>query len=971
MHAPRSYRPAGLAAALALALGASGCFTGAEHEVTPARPVIQSFSATPSTVSAGGTSLLAWTVTGATTVRITPGLGTVTGTGVAVTPAATTTYTLTATNAGGSSTRAVTVTVGSGPPAGLAYSANPATYTVGQAITPNVPSSTGGSITSYAVSPSLPAGLSLDTATGVISGTPTAAAATAAYVVTGSNASGSTTASLTVTVILPGLPTIVSFAAAPTAIAAGESSVLSWDVLGATLISIDNGIGPVAGTSTTVTPAATTTYRLSATNAAGTVSAFATVAVGTGAPASLQYSSATYVVGTAIQPNVPASTGGAILAYAVAPPLPGGLALDTTTGVISGTPTTPAPAATYVVTAMNLSGSTTASVILTVIAQPSPGFPVIRRFSATPSTIVDGSSTLLSWDVVDASTVAVEPFIGIVTGTEVEFSPTATTTFTLSATNAVGTTTADVTVTVTYVPPANLAYATNPATYTVGTAITPNTPSSGGGVVFSYEVAPALPAGLSLDATTGVVSGTPSATAATGHYTVTARNPGGSTTVDLVLTVDLPPLAIITQPADRSVLPPQTATFSVLATGLLPLTYQWRRNGADIPGATSASYTTPPLALGDSGTVFDVVVTDAAPRSITSAAAILTLRGFFATGAMTVPRAGHTATLLSGVNRVLVAGGSSGAASLASAELYDPSSGSFTPTGSMAVAREGHSAVELADGRVLVVGGCTVVALSTGCTTYLASAEIYDPATGLFSSTPGSMTTARTDFGAALVGTKVLVAGGFWYDAVTTTENFLGSAELFDPATGTFAPTSPMWSARRYPMTALLLDDTVLLAGGIDATGPLASAETYDPNSGAFVRTASMSEARSLGTATRLATGQVLVAGGLDASFLAGADRYDPPSASFAATGSLNRASALQTATLLDTGEVLVAGGLGAGARSEVYDPVSGVFTLAPSMAVARSRQTATLLPDGTVLVAGGNGPSGALPSAELWAPAR
>ncbi len=967
MHAPRSFRPAGLVAALALALGTTGCFGGAEHEVTPTRPAIQAFRASPSSIAAGSASILSWTVRGATSLSIAPGVGTVTGTSVAVTPSATTTYVLSATNAGGTSTASVQVTVTGGPPAGLTYSRNPATYTVGQAITPNVPASTGGAITSYAVSPPLPAGLALNGSTGVISGTPTTAEAGAVYTVTGSNGSGSTTASLTIAVVLPALPTIVSFTAAPAAILAGESSLLSWDVLGATLLSIDSGVGPVVGTSTTVTPTATTTYRLSATNAAGTVTADVTVTVGGGAPANLRYSNATYLVGVAIQPNAPTSTGGTILAYAVAPALPTGLSLDTTTGVISGTPTTATASATYVVTGTNLSGNTTAAVILAVVAQPSPGLPEIRRFSATPSTIVDGSAVLLSWDVVNATTLVLEPFIGTVTGTtEIQFSPTTTTTFTLSATNATGTTSGSVTVTVTYLPPVNLGYATNPATYTVAVAITPNAPSAGGGVISSYEVAPALPAGLSLDTTTGVLSGTPSAPATTATYTVTARNSGGSTSVGLVLTVEYPPLLVTTQPADRSVLPPDTATFSVVATGLAPLTYQWRKNFVDVPGATSATYTTPATAPGDDLATYEVVVTDAVPRSITSVGALLSLRGFYPTGPMAAPRTGHTATLLAS-GKVLVAGGSSGAASLASAEVYDPSTGLFSPTGNMAVSREGHSAVRLADGRVLVAGGCT--SGPTGCTTYLASAEIYDPASGIFTSTAGPMATTRTDFGAALVGTKVLVAGGFWYDPVAPAEHFLKSAELFDPAGGgSFTAAPPMLDGRRYPMTAVLSDGTVLLAGGDDLAGTLATAEIYDPNAGTFVRTAPMTEARKWGSATLLAAGQILVAGGLDATLLAGADRYDPATASFTATGSLNVASALHTATRLASGEVLVTGGSGAGAAAEIYDPVAGVFATAPPMAAARSRQTATPLLDGTVLVAGGSAGGPALSSAERWA---
>ncbi len=964
----RSHRFTGLLATLAVALGTSGCFGGNEHEVTPSRPVIRSFTASPASVATGGTTVLSWTVTDATSLSIAPGLGAVTGTSVTVRPLATTTYTLSATNAGGTSTASVTVTVGGTLPAGLTYSQNPATYATGVAITPNVPSSTGGAITSYGVSPALPSGLALDVSTGVISGTPTVASATAVYTVTGSNVAGSTTAALTLTVTASGLPTIVSFTAVPSAIAPGESSVLSWDVLGATLISIDNGVGPVTGTSTTVTPSSTTTYRLSATNAAGTVTADVAVTVGSGAPANLVYSNATYVVGAPISPNVPTSTGGAILGYAVAPNLPAGLALDTTTGVISGTPTAAAASATYVVTGTNLSGSTTASVILEVLAAPPPGFPEIRRFSATPSTIPDGSPTLLSWDVVNATTLVIEPFIGEVTGTtELEFSPTVTTLFTLSATNATGTTTATVTVTVTYSPPVNLVYATNPATYLVGSAIAPNAPTSGGGVVFSYGVAPALPDGLSLDATTGIVSGTPTTATATATYTVTATNPAGSATAALVVTVVLPDLVITRQPADQSALPPSSATFSVGASGLDPLTYQWRRDGSAIPGAVAASYTTPSLTLADDGSVFDVVVTDASARSVTSVGALLTLRGFFPTGSMLAARVGHTATELAS-GKVLIAGGSSGTGSLGSAELYDPVAGTFSPTGSMNVAREGHSAVELADGRVLVVGGCT--AGPTGCTEYLRSAEIYDPTTGSFTAT-GSMVTPRTDFAAALVGTKVLVAGGFWYDPVTFTEHFLADAELFEPSTGTFSATSPMADARRYPMTAVLVDGSVLVAGGASAGGILDSVEIYDPAATSFTPAGAMSTPREWGTATALSAGDVLLAGGQGTTLLAGADRYDPGTGTVSPTGALNVARAFQTATLLLTGEVLVAGGTGGGATAEIYDPVSGRFAIAPSMTAERSGQTATLLQDGTVLVAGGTGSGGALSSADLWAPAR
>jgi hypothetical protein len=93
-------------------------------------------------------------------------------------------------------------------------------------------------------------------------------------------------------------------------------------------------------------------------------------------------------------------------------------------------------------------------------------------------------------------------------------------------------------VAVAVIAPSNLAYSTNPAVYTVGTAIPANVPSSNGGAVTSYSVVPALPAGLTLDTTTGRITGTPTATSATASYVVTAGNSAGSTTASLAITVN-------------------------------------------------------------------------------------------------------------------------------------------------------------------------------------------------------------------------------------------------------------------------------------------------------------------------------------------------------------------------------------------------------------------------------------------------
>ncbi|HEV2423308.1 MAG TPA: putative Ig domain-containing protein [Terriglobia bacterium] len=124
--------------------------------------------------------------------------GVITGTPTAV--STTGTYTVTASNSAGSAMAFLSITVRDAAPQGLVYSNGTAVYTVGTPISPNVPASTGGAVSIYAVSPDLPAGLAMDDHTGVIIGTPMAAAAKDGYTITASNVTGSTTAALTITV---------------------------------------------------------------------------------------------------------------------------------------------------------------------------------------------------------------------------------------------------------------------------------------------------------------------------------------------------------------------------------------------------------------------------------------------------------------------------------------------------------------------------------------------------------------------------------------------------------------------------------------------------------------------------------------------------------------------------------------------------------------------------------------------------
>ncbi len=303
----------------------------------------------------------------------------------------------------------------------------------------------------------------------------------------------------------------------------------------------------------------------------------------------------------------------------------------------------------------------------------------------------------------------------------------------------------------------------------------------------------------------------------------------------------------------------------------------------------------------------------------------------------------------------------------------EPSHGptGFSPTGSMTIARQNETATRLQDGRVLIAGGESADAM-----TLIASAELYDPATGKFSAT-GSMATSR-DFTTAtlLADGRVLIAGGF------DGSKSLASAELYDPTTGKFSPTGSMSQARYSHTATLLQNGVVLIAGGDDDSGAslvtLASAELYDPATGKFNPTGSMQTAREYHTATLLSDGRALITGGYvvhpgsDDATLASAELYDPATGKFSATASIKNERRQHTATLLSDGRVLIAGGEDesetALASTELYDPEAGKFSPAGSLAQARFYHTATRLSDGRVLIAGGDDESG-LASAELYQP--
>lgn len=322
------------------------------------------------------------------------------------------------------------------------------------------------------------------------------------------------------------------------------------------------------------------------------------------------------------------------------------------------------------------------------------------------------------------------------------------------------------------------------------------------------------------------------------------------------------------------------------------------------------------------------------------------------TGDLTTGREFHTATLLPD-GKVLVAGGYGGDGPLhevlASAELYDPATGVWTPTGSMNTARVSHTATRLLDGRILVAGGGL-----TG--TITATAEIYDPSTGSWSPT-GSMATPRSFHTATLLrnGMVLVVAG-----RGDLTLN-LTSVELFDPVSGTWSPTADLVPGRYLHTATLLESGIVLVVGGTSPHNRITTAQGYRPTIGDWVDTPQLASTHSLHSAVLLQNGQVLVAGGNTLTVFS--ELYDPITHSWSLTGKLLTAREGHTMNLLPNGTVLATGGrtrrpsqVRSLCSSEIFNPDTKTWTGAAQMAEKRSFHTATRLDNGTILVAGGEG---------------
>jgi hypothetical protein len=324
--------------------------------------------------------------------------------------------------------------------------------------------------------------------------------------------------------------------------------------------------------------------------------------------------------------------------------------------------------------------------------------------------------------------------------------------------------------------------------------------------------------------------------------------------------------------------------------------------------------------------------------------------------AMQSQRTEHTATLLLS-GKLLLAGGATGPkTATATAELFDPDTAQFSLTaGMMTDSRESHTATLLQNGTVLLAGGLDNSGLAGGDS--LATAELYDPNTGTFAAT-GSMGSMRANHSStALLDGEVLVAGG--QVNITLDGSVINTAEVYDPNTGRFTATAGNLVVGVFGHTATRLKNgQVLIAGGFDGTEPSAAAELYNPGTRTFSAVGNLNVARIAHTATLLDDGTVLITGGRDAAGnpLASAELYNPETQTFTllsggacpgSSGCMTAARASHSATLLLDGTVLIACGLISDQRflgsTEIYNPQTKTFSAGPTT-TPKSGHTATLL---------------------------
>ncbi|WP_395618084.1 putative Ig domain-containing protein [Aquirufa sp.] len=458
-------------------------------------------------------------------------------------------YVVTSYNSAGEGKCTINITVvDSIAPSNLKY-AKPISLKQGVKMSDLIPTYTGY-IAKFTAAPGLPAGLSLDSTTGKISGTPTTPVTAASAVITGINSYGSTTDTLSITVaaiapvdsvtypsplvfvrnerILPVSPTVVGGPATSFTMTPALPSGLQMDPL----------TGIISGTPIIYSPA--NSYAVTASNSVNSITTNISIrvdSVATLPPSDLYDSPITTYKGVQVEIKPKANTA---KSFTISPSLPTGLDLDLFTGIIRGIPTKLSLLTKYVVVATNSAGSVRDTIELEVNNPPTINYP--KKLSFNQNELIVPVAPVVEGGFVSGYSItpglpaglSIDATSGEITGTPTAIS--ALSDYFISANDGVATDSVKIEV-VTPRPPV-ISYP-SPQVYDLRVEIKPLEPNVNG-YVASYIVSPSLPAGLSIDPSTGIISGTPSALKSIATYIITARNAAGSDTARLVITVRTP-----------------------------------------------------------------------------------------------------------------------------------------------------------------------------------------------------------------------------------------------------------------------------------------------------------------------------------------------------------------------------------------------------------------------------------------------
>ncbi|OGL40847.1 MAG: hypothetical protein A2042_07530 [Candidatus Schekmanbacteria bacterium GWA2_38_11] len=321
-----------------------------------------------------------------------------------------------------------------------------------------------------------------------------------------------------------------------------------------------------------------------------------------------------------------------------------------------------------------------------------------------------------------------------------------------------------------------------------------------------------------------------------------------------------------------------------------------------------------------------------------------------------------------------------------SVDIYNPATNTMTPAAPMSQKRLSHMGATLKDGRVLVCGGRTTNVGTTPGAGVVASAEIYNPATNTWTPT-GSLNIARRSGTATVLNDgRVLIAGG--QDRASATSALpMSSNEIYNPATGTFTLIGNMTTPRASHSAVLLDDGTVLINGGSNGLGtafPTKLAEIFNPADNSFTAVGPSLFPHLAQVGVKLRDGKVLLAGTYynvthtaeGGNMSPECEIYDPVTRTFKATGSLLMKRIDVGGQLLLDGTVLLSGGVSTDFQrryptmfqtsSEIYDPRNGLWSASGLMVDGRDEFSGVALDDGRVYVTGGFTRAGTPPVSTL-----